>query len=45
MRDSLVLFVFFLFLLFAIRFGDPFGFILTIIGFFVMMYLMGEEDG
>jgi len=44
MENSLIYFVFFLFLFFAIRLGDPFGFFLTIIGFFVMMYIMENND-
>jgi membrane-associated protease RseP (regulator of RpoE activity) len=44
MENSLVYSVFFLFLFFAIRLGDPFGFALTILGFFVMMYIMEKED-
>jgi hypothetical protein len=44
MENSLIYFIFFLFLFFTIRLGDPFGFVLTLIGLFVMMYIMEKDS-
>ena len=40
MRDNLVYFVFFIYTFLAIHFGDVFGLVLTLAGFFVMMYII-----
>ena len=40
MRDSLVYFIFWMFITLSLRLGDVFGFILTLVGLYVMMYFM-----